>query len=77
VVFDSQRNLWGATSQGGSPWDPTDVEFGNGTLFKYVRASGVLTSPLIFSPGSLSAAPSGAVAFDSQGNLYGIAGESL
>jgi len=77
VVFDSQGNLWGSTSQGGTPWNPNDVEFGNGTLFKYSTASGLLTNPLIFSPGSLPGAPGGPVVFDSQGNLYTVAGGSL
>jgi len=63
VVFDSQGNLWGTAVSGGAAND--------GALFEYSPASGELTNPVTFTGGN-GTNPSGLVAFDSQGNLYGV-----
>ena len=74
LVFDSQGNLWGATSSGGTPFNASQLQYGNGTLFEYNPSAGIFTNPLLFSPGGLSIKPSTRVVFDGQGNLYGVAG---
>ena len=63
LVFDSQGNLWGVTGAGGTS--------GNGTLFEFSPATQELTNLVSFPGGGLGA-PAGPVAFDSQGNVYGV-----
>ncbi|HEY6342078.1 MAG TPA: choice-of-anchor tandem repeat GloVer-containing protein [Bryobacteraceae bacterium] len=74
LVFDSQGNLWGLTSLGGTPFNVSQSEYGNGTIFKYTPSTGTFTNPLLFPAGGTSVAPSGRVTFDNNGNLYGAAG---
>jgi len=74
LVFDSQGNLWGLTNSGGTPFNASQSEYGNGTIFKYTPSTGTFTNPLLFPAGGLSVAPSGRVVFDNSGNLYGAAG---
>jgi uncharacterized repeat protein (TIGR03803 family) len=74
LVFDSQGNLWGLTNLGGTPFNASQSQYGNGTIFKYTPSTGTFTNPLLFPAGGLSVQPSGRVVFDNNGNLYGAAG---
>jgi uncharacterized repeat protein (TIGR03803 family) len=62
VVLDSQGNLWGSTSTGGS---------GYGTLFE-LTAAGVFNT--VFEFNGADGQNPGFVVFDSKGNLWGVAG---
>jgi uncharacterized repeat protein (TIGR03803 family) len=74
LVFDSQGNLWGLTNLGGTPFNASQSQYGNGTIFKYKPSTSTFTNPLLFPAGGLSVQPSGRVVFDNNSNLYGAAG---
>ena len=62
LVFDSHGNLYGATTSGGV--------VGGGTIFK-ITASGKETVLYSFTGKADGGGPTGSLAIDSQGNLYG------
>ncbi len=62
VIFDSQGNLYGTTTQGG--------QFDDGTLFEY-DTSGMLHTLYSFDGTQHGRFPNAGLVFDSQGNLYG------
>ncbi len=69
IAMDAKGSLYGVTSQGGA--------FNQGTVFKYVPASGThaAVESLLYSFGgssSTGATPSGNLVFDTGGNIYGV-----
>jgi uncharacterized repeat protein (TIGR03803 family) len=70
LTMDSQGNLYGTTSSGGSAGCQS---YGCGTLFKLTPA-GDETVLYTFSGGSDASYPVAGVIFDGKGNLYGAAG---
>jgi hypothetical protein len=67
VTMDAQGNLYGTTSLGG-----TD---GLGTVFGLFNGTGTIV-PILTFDGTNGAKPSGSLAIDDQGNLYGTAGNT-
>ena len=62
LSFDAQGNLYGTTSSGGAS--------NRGTLFEINHATGALSTLVNFN-GTNGASPSGQLAVDGQGNIYG------
>ncbi len=84
LAFDSAGNLYGATSGGGSNVGCLGGGCdGNGTVYKLALANGSASESILYAFGSTrvddGVGPSGGVAIDSQGNLYGttVAGGEL
>jgi len=65
LVFDTQRNLYGATCAGGVG--------ANGTIFKLSRSKNWAQTTLHVFDGSDGYCPNGGLIFDPTGNLYGTA----
>jgi uncharacterized repeat protein (TIGR03803 family) len=68
LLFDKNGNLYGTTGWGGNTG--CYQNFGCGTVFK-LSPSGTETVLYRFTGGADGASPTGALVFDSQGNLYG------
>ncbi len=68
LTFDAQGNLYGTTSSGGT-FGGTHGD-GDGTFFEINHATGAFTTLVNFN-GTNGANPSGQLAVDGQGNIYG------
>jgi uncharacterized repeat protein (TIGR03803 family) len=82
LIFDSAGNLYGVTGEGGSGDcndDQGDPPFGCGTAYELSPAAGGAYSETIlydFTTGNVyESYPSGSLAFDKSGNLYGTAAQ--
>jgi len=66
LIRDAAGNLYGATATGGAS--------GNGTVFELVNKTGTWSETVLYSfaGGTDGASPSGRLAMDSAGNLYGM-----
>lgn len=74
VIFDNAGDLYGTTSQGGGAGN---CVFGCGTVFKLAHSSSGWTETLLHTFPANNADgiyPAGNLAFDANGNLYGITG---
>jgi len=70
LIMDSSGNLYGTTAEGGAGWDPSNYEYGDGTVFELAHGSHTITTLASFN-GTDGANSRTGLTMDSSGNLYG------